>query len=106
MVLSFYEARRKQPWALGFGAQEERLFWEQWCGVKPVSMFAAPPHEAGIQPDAPSVMCTLIHSIRINKDVCSAAASVSIKPRVVMGVGVDLRPVFGALTWCACTAGS
>jgi len=32
VVLSFYEARRKQPWALGFGAQEERLFWEQWCG--------------------------------------------------------------------------
>jgi hypothetical protein len=32
VVLSFYESRRKQPWALGFGAQEERLFWEQWCG--------------------------------------------------------------------------
>ena len=31
VVLSFYESRRKQPWALGFGAQEERLFWEQWC---------------------------------------------------------------------------
>ena len=33
VVLSFYESRRKQPWALGFGAQEERLFWEQWCGI-------------------------------------------------------------------------
>ena len=33
VVLSFYEARRKQPWALGFGAQEERLFWEQWCAL-------------------------------------------------------------------------
>lgn len=29
VVLSFYETR-KQPWVLGFGTQEERLFWEQW----------------------------------------------------------------------------
>ena len=36
VVLSFYESRRKQPWALGFGAQEERLFWEQWYSPTPV----------------------------------------------------------------------
>lgn len=34
LVLSFYEAR-KQPWVLGFGSQEERLFWEQWWAPGP-----------------------------------------------------------------------
>lgn len=28
LLLSFYETRRKQAW---FAAQEERLYWEQWC---------------------------------------------------------------------------
>lgn len=30
--LSFYEKRKKQSgWAIIGGAQEERLYWEQWC---------------------------------------------------------------------------
>lgn len=32
MSLSFYEKRKKQSgWAIIGGAQEERLYWEQWC---------------------------------------------------------------------------
>jgi hypothetical protein len=33
--LSFYEKRKKQSgWAIIGGAQEERLYWEQWCAQR------------------------------------------------------------------------
>ncbi len=45
--LSFYEKRARQQWGLGFGKQEERLFWEQWCAavVAPVVLLPVIPSD-------------------------------------------------------------